>query len=63
MALRSIRRAGNLIFITAPEVFQLLRPARAEFQLGAGLCPDAGYMYAIDFRVRQLPFAIGSSPY
>ena len=49
--------------MTAPEVFQLLRPARAEIQLGAGLCSDAGYMYALDFRVRQPPFAFGSSPY
>ncbi|WP_080441480.1 (2Fe-2S)-binding protein [Burkholderia ubonensis] len=28
-----------------------------------GARPPATEMYAIDFRVRQLPFAIGSSPY
>ena len=30
------------------EVFHLLRPVRADFHLGAGISPDAGYMYAID---------------
>ncbi len=48
--------------VTAPEVF-LLRPVRAEFQLGAGVCPDVGYMYAIDIRVRQCLLAVGQSIY